>query len=76
MEEYQAGPKEHTVREVGSAQLPRSSRTPFTAQDDRDLLLWIMKAETLGIGAKGNDIYKQLEQIVWKPLVFVHVGGD
>lgn len=64
IEDYRAGPTTHTVREVGSAQPPRSGRTPFTAEDDRDLLLWVTKAERNGISLKGNEIYKQFEEIV------------
>jgi hypothetical protein len=63
-EDHRAGPETHTVREVGSAQPPRSGRTPFTAQDDRDLFIWVTKAERTGIPLKGNDMYQQLEQIV------------
>jgi hypothetical protein len=63
-EDHRAGPEAHVVREVGSRQLPRSGRTPFTAKDDHDLLLWVIKAERKGISVKGNDLYKQLETVV------------
>jgi hypothetical protein len=64
VEKHRAGPTTHAVREVGSAQPTRTGRTPFTAQDDRDLLLWVTKAERIGVSIKGNDLYKQLEAIV------------
>jgi hypothetical protein len=64
VENHRAGPTTRTVREVGSIQPARSGRTPFTAQDDRDLLLWVTKAERNGLSIKGNDIYKQFEEIV------------
>ena len=64
LEKHRAGPREHTVREVSSTQPTRSGRTAFTAQDDRDLFIWITKAERSGASVRGNEIYKQLEAIV------------
>lgn len=63
-ENHRAGPTTRTVREVSSAQPTRSGRTAFTSQDDRDLMIWVIKAERSGLSVKGNDIYKQLEEIV------------
>lgn len=64
IEKHRAGPTTHTVRDVGSAQPARSGRTPFTAQDDHDLMIWVTKAERNGISVKGNETFKQLEAIV------------
>ena len=64
VERHRAGPTERTMREVGSVRPPRSGRTAFTAQDDRDLFIWISKAERNGASVKGNEIYKQLEAVV------------
>ena len=61
IEDYRAGPVTHTIREVGSSQPTRGGRTPFTAEDDRILMEWVVKAERNGASVKGNEIYKQLE---------------
>jgi len=61
IELYRAGPAESTVREVGSAQPIKKGRTPFTAEDDRILRDWCIKAERKGVSMKGNELYKQLE---------------
>lgn len=64
IEKHRAGPTTNIIREVGSARPARSGRTAFTAQDDRDLIIWVTKAERSGISTKGNETYKQLETIV------------
>ena len=64
LKNHPAGPTTHMVREVGSTRPTKSGRTPFTSQDDRDLMLWVTKAERNGLSVRGNDIYKQFEEIV------------
>lgn len=61
---HRAGPAPGVVREVGSTVVrPRGTRTPFTAQDDRDLWEWVQKAVAAGAAVKGLEIYKQLEVV-------------
>jgi hypothetical protein len=61
IELYRAGPATNIIRDVGSAQPARKGRTPFTAEDDRILRDWCVKAELKGVSMKGNELYKQLE---------------
>lgn len=56
-----AGMPKGTLRPVGSAIPGRSTRTPFTAEDDRVLYDWVKKYEMEGGAVRGNQIYKQLE---------------
>lgn len=63
--DHRAGPAPGYARTVGSTVVPpKSTRTPFTPQDDRDLWNWVMGYRNRGVhGIKGNEIYKQLEAI-------------
>lgn len=56
-----AGPAPGTVRPAGSAIPGKSTRTPFTAEDDRVLWQWVERCRVKGGLIKGNEIYKQLE---------------
>ncbi|KAF2772444.1 hypothetical protein EJ03DRAFT_348816 [Teratosphaeria nubilosa] len=60
-EEHAAGPAKGTVRDVGSVIPGKTTRTPFTKDDDRELWRWVERARREGGQVKGNDIYKQLE---------------
>lgn len=62
---HRAGPAPGYARTVGSTVVPpKSTRTPFTPQDDRDLWNWVQDYRNQGAhGIKGNEIYKQLEAI-------------
>ena len=62
-DDHRAGPAEHT-RPVGSNQPAKKTRTPFTAEDDRVLLEWVVKGERAGVSTKGNELYIQLERKV------------
>jgi hypothetical protein len=64
IEDHRAGPVTHTAREVGSGGPTRKGRTPFTAEDDRILMEWVMKGERAGIAVKGNELFQQLEEKV------------
>lgn len=64
-EKHPAGPVTKTTRAVGSSQPTKSTRTPYTAADDKILRNWIAKAERSGLHTKGNVIYEQLEKLVW-----------
>lgn len=44
------------------ARPPRVTRTPYSEEDDRELVAWVAQAESKGISTKGNDIYQQLEK--------------
>jgi len=60
--DHVAGVPVGMVREVGSTSLPaRTTRTPFTADDERVLWQWVEHAKASGGMVKGNEIYKQLE---------------
>lgn len=63
--DHRAGPAPGVVREIGSTIVPqKNTRTPFTAQDDRDLWNWVQRCQKLGVqGVKGNEMYKQLEAV-------------
>jgi hypothetical protein len=64
IENHRAGPATHMAREVGSGEPTRKGRTPFTAEDDRILMKWVMQGERAGISSKGNELFKQLEKQV------------
>lgn len=64
LDDYRAGRVVGTIREVGSAQPARKGKIAFTAEDDRILMEWCIKAERKGLSVKGNEIYKQLEEKV------------
>ncbi|GAB7349409.1 hypothetical protein MBLNU459_g8526t1 [Dothideomycetes sp. NU459] len=59
--EHPAGKAANTVREVASTAPGKTTRTPFTAEDDRVLWQWVKTAEASGVAVKGNELYKQLE---------------
>lgn len=59
--EHIAGRAKNTPRPVGSAAPGRTTRTPFTTEDDRQLYEWVKSAELAGVSIKGNELYKQLE---------------
>jgi hypothetical protein len=63
--DHRAGPAPGIARAVGSTVIPpKTTRTPFTPQDDRDLWMWVQNYQSLGVhGIKGHEIYKQLEAI-------------
>jgi hypothetical protein len=63
--DHRAGPAPGYARTVGSTVVPpKSTRTPFTPQDDRDLWNWVQDYKNRGVhGIKGNEIYKQLEAL-------------
>lgn len=60
---YATAAKTGPAREVGSATATKSTRTPFTPEDDQVLWDWVKRAEAAGGSAKGNEIYKELEAI-------------
>lgn len=61
-EDHRAGQR---VRPVGAVGIPaRSSRTPFTLQDDQILWDWVQPYERRGDQIAGNLIYQQLAEQV------------
>ena len=56
-----AGARPGALREIGSAIPGKSTRTPFTAEDDKTLWQWVERCKRDGAQVKGNEIYKQLE---------------
>lgn len=65
IDDHRAGPIAQNTRPVGSKQATKSTRTPFTAEDDRILMDWVVKAERKGLAIKGNEVYEQLEKKVY-----------
>lgn len=62
--DHRAGPAPGVVRQVGSTTVaPKGTRTPFTAQDDRELWEWVQQCVAGGAAVKGLEIYKQLEAV-------------
>ncbi|RAL62554.1 hypothetical protein DID88_004404 [Monilinia fructigena] len=66
IEEYRCGlpvgaAGANRARAPASAQPGKSTRTPFTAADDRLLTKWVLKADRKGLSTKGNRIYMELE---------------
>lgn len=48
----------------GPSQPNKSTRTPFTQEDDRAISIWVAKADKLGLPVKGNEIYEQFAEKV------------
>lgn len=68
LEDHTVGPPAGTARTIGSITRPaKGIRTAFTAEDDRVLFDWVTAFEQAGGKTAGNEIYKQLEQIVGHP---------
>ncbi|KAI9736531.1 MAG: hypothetical protein M1818_006042 [Claussenomyces sp. TS43310] len=63
LNDHAAGRPAGTPRPIGSVVPARGSRTPFTAEDDRILMDWVIKAERRGSSVKGNQVYQVLEKI-------------
>jgi hypothetical protein len=61
-DQHRAGPPPGTIRPAGFGIPGKTTRTPFTAEDDRILWDWVQSSERKGGKVKGNDLYKQLEQ--------------
>ncbi|EMC99442.1 hypothetical protein BAUCODRAFT_571495 [Baudoinia panamericana UAMH 10762] len=62
-DQHRAGPIVGAVREVGSGFPGKQTKTPFTGEDDRVLWQWVERAKAQGGRVKGNEIYKQLEEV-------------
>lgn len=63
-EAHRAGPVQVVARAVGGLQPTRSSRLPYTTEDDVALWNWVKDEERRGSRILGNEIYKQLEEKV------------
>ena len=64
LDDYLQGPLAGTTWATGSVRPTKSSRTPFTAEDDKYLWNWVQENETRGGRVLGNEIYKDLERHV------------
>ncbi len=42
----------------------KGTRSPYTREDDEALLKWVTAHERRGGAVQGNEIYKQLEEVV------------
>ena len=67
LDDHRVGEPARTVRAVGSVNsMPKkSTRTPFTAEDDRILTEWVTGYGARGGYVLGNKIYEQLAAEVW-----------
>lgn len=54
-------------RPVGSTQHVKATRTPFTAEDDRRLIKWVLEQERRGERSSGNKIYQEFAEQVNPP---------
>ncbi|TGO40108.1 hypothetical protein BHYA_0042g00410 [Botrytis hyacinthi] len=61
MEVYRCGASER-ASERAYAQPAKSTRTPFTAEDDRILTQWVLEGKRLGRSTKGNQLYIELAE--------------
>ncbi|KAJ5040887.1 uncharacterized protein L3040_005446 [Drepanopeziza brunnea f. sp. 'multigermtubi'] len=61
-DKYPAGPAKQEVRPAASGQPTRKGRTKYTAEDDRILMEWCIRAERRGVLLGGNPIWHDLEK--------------
>lgn len=73
-EKHLAGAAHVTTRPVDGLQPTRSSRLPYTTEDDVALWNWVKDEERRGGRILGNEIYKQLEQKVRYPPLHPNQG--
>ena len=67
LDDHRAGPPNGTIRDVGSTvQPPKGTRNRYTQDDDRILWNWVHENPQKGGGTDGNEIYKQLQNLVRK----------
>lgn len=64
---FLAGRKKSTARPITASTSTfsssnRSTRIPFSAEDDKILYAWVKKAEDSGLAIKGNQLYNQLAE--------------
>ena len=65
LEDHRAGPSRNSIRPAGAIGQPtKGTRTPFTQADDQIIYDLIDETERNGGAISGNEIYKQLAQIV------------
>ncbi|KAI5288901.1 hypothetical protein KEM54_004697 [Ascosphaera aggregata] len=62
LDDYRAGLLSGAGREVGSSTLPHKFRTPFTAQEDKDIYDYVQDCKRKGKKILGNAIYKDFYQ--------------
>ncbi|PVH78402.1 hypothetical protein DL98DRAFT_573149 [Cadophora sp. DSE1049] len=62
IKDHRAGPAQAQVREAGSTQPTKKTRTKFSPEDDRILMEWVARAERKGSSILGNTIYQLLAQ--------------
>ncbi|KAI9653718.1 MAG: hypothetical protein M1829_001140 [Trizodia sp. TS-e1964] len=62
--EYPAGPRFKHVRSSGYSAPIKNTRTPFSLEDDKELLEHVRKAEKQGMKVLGNKVYQDLEEKV------------
>ncbi|KAI9665995.1 MAG: hypothetical protein M1821_003930 [Bathelium mastoideum] len=62
LEDYLQGPSHGAKRGIGSTRSSKSSRTPFTLEDDRVVWNFVQQCVKAGERALGNEIYKEFGQ--------------
>ena len=71
-EDHVAGPCAGSVRRIGSITHPaKGSRNKFTLDDDIFLWHWVHNSRQKYGGTEGNEIYKQLEAQVTRPVATI-----
>ncbi|KAI9650609.1 hypothetical protein NHQ30_000627 [Ciborinia camelliae] len=65
IEKYRCGAPVGAIEKQGSATAKpaKTTRTPFTTEDDRILTEWVLEAERNGRSTKGNKIYMELMEL-------------
>ncbi|KAJ4336354.1 hypothetical protein N0V87_005505 [Didymella glomerata] len=62
-DDFPAGPRVGTARDVGSIVRPaKGTRAAYTPEEDRQLYKWVRDAQANGVAVSGNELYKQLEK--------------
>jgi hypothetical protein len=75
LDQHRCGPRPGTQRDVASRQPGKSTREPYTAEDDCTCYKWGNEAEKQGLQVRGNDIWKQLGALVGTHLILSrHLG--
>lgn len=58
-DDYRINGQAPASRPVGSTQLPKATRNPFTQQEDREFAKWVIQQEHSGRKSNGNQIFQE-----------------
>lgn len=59
--DYPAGAAVSSGRTMATRPAGKMSRTPYTAEDDKELWDWVTDAQSRGVSISGNRLYQDLE---------------